>query len=137
MSDPAQLYRAVLMDHARHPRHRGQLPPPARTADVSNPLCGDRAIVSVAVADGVVSEVACDGDGCAVSLAAASLLAGAIAGGTVGAARALTAAVRAAVAVDGGAALDGDLAALASVAAFPARRRCATLVCDAFDEALG
>jgi nitrogen fixation NifU-like protein len=137
MSDPADLYRAVLMDHARRPRRRGQLPPPARTADVSNALCGDRAIVSVAVVDGVVAAVACAGDGCAISVAAASLLAGAIAGGTVTAARALTASVRAAVAGDGGPPLEGELAALASVAAFPARRRCATLVCDALDEALG
>jgi len=136
MTDPTQLYRELLLDHARSPRHRGRLPAPARVGEVSNALCGDRATLSILVEDGVVAAVACAGEGCAISVAAASMFACAIAGRPVAEVRSVAAAIRALVTSGSDAEL-GELRALASVAAFPSRRRCATLVCDALDVALG
>jgi len=138
MSDPTRLYQDVLMRHARRPRHRGALPPPALGGEAVNALCGDRAIVSLAVDGDRVDAAGFEGEGCAISVAASSLLAEAVLGRTIAEARALTAAVRAAITGDPGeAALEGELAALGTVREFPARHRCATLVCEALDAALG
>jgi len=137
MARPEDLYRAVLLDHARSPRHAGRLASPAHHGEAHNALCGDRATVTLTLAtDGRLAAVACDALGCAIHVAAGSLLATAVIGATPAEARALCATLRAAARGDAPADALGDLAALATVAAFPARRRCATLAADALEVAL-
>lgn len=126
----AELYQALVVEHDRHPRHRGTLAHPTHAATVDNPLCGDVATVQVVVADDRVAEIACDGRGCALSRAAASLMAERVAGVSIAEIRALAAAFEAFVTepVDAPvpAAL-GDLGAFAGVRAARSRRTCATL----------
>ena len=53
-----ELYREILLDHYRNPRHRGALDGANRHADGSNPLCGDQVTVDARVgADGTVEAV--------------------------------------------------------------------------------
>ena len=69
-----------LIDHFRNPRNVGALPPPAITAEASNPVCGDILRLSVRMESGHVAEVAYKVRGCAASIAAGSALTELLAG---------------------------------------------------------
>ena len=68
------LYRDYILEHYRRPHNFGVLETPSATFEGSNPLCGDRITMQLAVDDGVVREVGFTGRGCAISQASASLL---------------------------------------------------------------
>ncbi|MFZ1307614.1 MAG: SUF system NifU family Fe-S cluster assembly protein, partial [Candidatus Microthrix parvicella] len=91
MAGLEDLYREIILDHYRSPRHRGQLEtPPAVRAEGYNPLCGDEVVVYLDVNDaGVVADVAIDGQGCSISQSSASMMSAAIQGRTVNEVRAL------------------------------------------------
>ena len=69
------LYRELILDHARSPRNFGHLDNPTHTAEGINPLCGDKLKLYLSVgADECVTEICFEGAGCAISVASASLL---------------------------------------------------------------
>lgn len=72
MSD--DLYRDIILDHYRNPRHRGTLDPADYSYEDVNPLCGDEIRIDVRVKDDKVDQIAFSGRGCAISQAAASIL---------------------------------------------------------------
>jgi nitrogen fixation protein NifU and related proteins len=74
MSD--DLYREVILDHYKNPRHYGEIEDADASAEGQNPLCGDEIAVSVAFnGDGeTIEEVRFRGRGCAISQAATSML---------------------------------------------------------------
>ena len=67
------LYREQILEHYKRPHHWGELEDPDFEFFDSNPLCGDELKVQLKVTDGVVSDVAFSGHGCAISQAAASM----------------------------------------------------------------
>ncbi len=69
------MYSQALLDHLRNPRHAGQLPPPAPTVQVTNPVCGDVLRVSVRVESGVIREARFKAQGCPPTIACGSALA--------------------------------------------------------------
>jgi nitrogen fixation NifU-like protein len=69
------MYREIILDHAKHPRHPGVLDPADVDYEDHNPLCGDRLHLTLRVdANNVVTDLAWDGEGCAISQATASML---------------------------------------------------------------
>lgn len=69
------MYREIILDHAKNPRHAGVLDPADVDYEDHNPLCGDRLHLTLRVdANNVVTDVAWDGEGCAISQATASML---------------------------------------------------------------
>ena len=68
------LYRDYILEHYRRPHNFGVIEAPTATQEGSNPLCGDRITLQLAVHDGVVERVGFTGRGCAISQASASLL---------------------------------------------------------------
>jgi nitrogen fixation protein NifU and related proteins len=70
------LYREVILDHYKNPRHHGALEGADAQAEGLNPLCGDEVSISVAFdGDGdTISDVRFEGRGCAISQAATSML---------------------------------------------------------------
>ena len=68
------IYREIVLDHFRNPRNKGILDPNDYTYEDTNPLCGDEIRIDLRVTDGVVTAIAQQGRGCAVSQAAASIL---------------------------------------------------------------
>jgi nitrogen fixation NifU-like protein len=70
------LYRELILDHYKSPRHRGRLDPTDASAEGENPLCGDELLVTLRFgADGeTIEELAFEGHGCAISQASASML---------------------------------------------------------------
>jgi nitrogen fixation NifU-like protein len=69
-----------LIEHFKNPRNVGELPLPAVTVEVSNPVCGDILRLSAALVNGRVEEVRYKVRGCTASIAAGSALTELIAG---------------------------------------------------------
>jgi nitrogen fixation NifU-like protein len=76
MTEFDQMYREVILDHYKNPRHHGSLEGADAEAEGQNPLCGDEVTVSVKFgADGeTIDEMRFEGRGCAISQAATSML---------------------------------------------------------------
>lgn len=134
------LAKEVILDHYRRPRNRRALDASTATASRTNPTCGDVVTLQLLERDGRVEAVAFDGHGCSISQSSASMMTEAVTGRDRAAIGRLEVAVRAMLAgeeppVDAGDL--GDLEALAGVARYPVRIRCALLAWDVLDEALG
>ena len=72
MSD--ELYRDYILEHYKSPHHFGTLENPDLQAHDVNPLCGDELQVQLTVDDaGVITDIAFEGTGCAISQASASI----------------------------------------------------------------
>jgi len=127
-ADLDALYRDVILDHNRHPRHCRAIAG-GRKGEGHNPLCGDRLTVYVRLQDGIIAEASFQGFGCAIATASASLMAESVGGWTLVEAEALFERVRATIQAPVSAPIDdlGPLSALAGVRKFPARAKCATL----------
>lgn len=75
------LYREQIIDRFKSPQFRGHLDPHNIFFEDDNPLCGDHIEITIRVdEDGIVTEAAFDGHGCAISQASADLLIEAIHG---------------------------------------------------------
>jgi len=75
------LYRELILDHARNPRHFGKLDDATHTAAGINPLCGDKLKLYLRLdAAKKIDAASFEGSGCAISVASASLLTDAIIG---------------------------------------------------------
>ncbi|NLG61603.1 MAG: iron-sulfur cluster assembly scaffold protein [Candidatus Cloacimonetes bacterium] len=68
---------ALLVDHFKHPRHRGVIEHPDVSMPGGNPGCGDVVTMHVRAAEDEdrIAEVSFEGEGCTISQAAASILA--------------------------------------------------------------
>ncbi|MGK2878028.1 MAG: Fe-S cluster assembly sulfur transfer protein SufU [Solirubrobacterales bacterium] len=72
MSD--ELYRDYILEHYKSPHHFGSLEQHDLEAHDVNPLCGDELQVQLAVDEnGVITDIAFEGTGCAISQASASI----------------------------------------------------------------
>ncbi|MDP9053520.1 MAG: iron-sulfur cluster assembly scaffold protein, partial [Acidobacteriota bacterium] len=69
-----------LIEHFRNPRNVGELPEPAITVEVSNPICGDILRLSALIENGIVSRSGFKVRGCTASIAAGSAVTELIAG---------------------------------------------------------
>jgi nitrogen fixation NifU-like protein len=67
-------FRAVVLEHFRHPRNRGPLLDAHASAEGANPLCGDRIRIQLRAVDGAIADARFTADACALCIAAASLL---------------------------------------------------------------
>ncbi len=68
------LFRELILDHARNQRNWGLLEPNDFDHEESNPLCGDRLRLTLQLAsNGSIACVGWDGEGCAISQASASM----------------------------------------------------------------
>ncbi|HNR01026.1 MAG TPA: SUF system NifU family Fe-S cluster assembly protein [Anaerolineaceae bacterium] len=78
------LYREIIIERYKNPAYRGELEPNDITFEDENPLCGDHIRIDLRVnTEGVVSEAAFSGHGCAISQASADLLLESIIGKTL------------------------------------------------------
>ena len=137
------LYRELILDHARNPRHFGKLEDATHTAEGINPLCGDKLRLFVRLDNTRnITAASFEGSGCAISVASASLLTDLITGLSAEQALDCFAAVNERLtspepkpATDIGINLE-KLRALDGVREFPARVKCATLAWHALNSAM-
>ncbi len=132
------LYRDILLDHYRAPRHHGGIEAPTCSADGSNPLCGDAVRVDVSVADDRIVDIAFSGRGCSISQASTSMMTEYVNGRSVAEARAGVEAFQQMMVSAQAPGIEGfdDIEALIGVAKFPARVKCASLGWKTLEQAL-
>jgi nitrogen fixation NifU-like protein len=137
-----ELYRELILDHARNPRHFGKLADATHSAEGINPLCGDKLRLYLHLGDGSrIDNVAFEGSGCAISVASASLLTDIVTDVDAKAADRFVDVVTRRLSGNDDSASDDDerlekLRALEGVREFPARVKCATLAWHALRSAL-
>ncbi len=140
-----ELYREVILDHYRNPRHKGSLPAPDAHAEGHNPLCGDELAIDLAFDDDTVAAVAISGQGCSISQASASMMSDAIIGKSRADIDDLAHRFKRMMDIEEGdpgldperpGAVLGDLEALQGVRKFPVRIKCADLPWTTLAEAL-
>ena len=125
--DLTDLYQQLILDHSKSPRNFRVLHDANRTAQGTNPICGDNYTLYAKMDGDVVKEISFQGSGCAISKASASILTESLKGKTVAEVKSLFDKVHDLVTTGN---LDGDvgkLAALAGVHKFPVRVKCAIL----------
>ncbi|NLV79973.1 MAG: SUF system NifU family Fe-S cluster assembly protein [Rhodococcus sp.] len=135
-----QMYQEVILDHYKHPHHRGLREPYGAEVHHVNPTCGDEVTLRVHVDGGVVADVSYDGQGCSISQAATSVLTDQVIGVPVADALATVDSFAEMVGsrgtVDGDEDVLGDGIAFAGVSKYPARVKCALLGWMAFKDAV-
>jgi nitrogen fixation NifU-like protein len=136
-----QLYQEVILDHYKHPHHRGLREPYDAESFQVNPTCGDEVKLRVALSDDgeTVTDISYDGQGCSISQASTSVLTDLVTGRTVGEALstmdAFVEMVQGRGQVEPNEDVLEDGVAFAGVAKFPARVKCALLAWMAFKDA--
>lgn len=68
------FYNEILTEHNVNPTHKHELSDPDITLEGVNPSCGDDIILSLKVSDGVITDGAFSGDGCAISQASCDMM---------------------------------------------------------------
>lgn len=133
-----ELYRELILDHYRRPRHAEPLPQADVVAEGYNPLCGDEVELRLAFDDGRVRDLSFHGRGCSISQASGSMLTDAVIGKPVEEVRRLVEMFTKMLIEPGGAPPEelGDLEALQGVAKFPVRVKCATLAWHTLEDGL-
>jgi nitrogen fixation NifU-like protein len=138
-----ELYRELILDHARKPRNFRRLENATHSATGINPLCGDKLHLYLVIdSNERVAEVGFEGSGCAISMASASLMTDTVADLSVADADACFSVVTKRL-TDGSdveaipSELDlSKLRALDGVRKHPSRVKCATLAWHALHAAL-
>ena len=74
MLDTRELYQQVILDHNRSPRNFRVIEKASGHADGHNPLCGDTVSIDLTVNHNIITDIAFQGAGCAISTASASLM---------------------------------------------------------------
>ena len=119
------VYSDVIRERWRRPRFRGELAPPAASAEDVNPLCGDRVRMTFdveTVGGGTIRAARFTGDSCAICTASADVLSEMVQGRTRSQALAVT---------------ETDLLTTLAADIRPTRMRCVTLPLTVLGRALG
>ena len=68
------FYNEILTEHNIRPFHKKKLENPDFTLEGVNPSCGDDIILALKVDDGIITDGAFEGDGCAISQASCDMM---------------------------------------------------------------
>ena len=68
------FYNEILTEHNVNPTHKHEIEDADLTLEGVNPYCGDDIILSFKVQDGVITDGAFSGDGCAISQASCDMM---------------------------------------------------------------
>src|SRR5215471_21608039 len=81
------MYQEIILDHYRHPHHKGLREPFDAEVHHVNPICGDEVTLRVTLKDAggeaAIADVSYDALGCSISQASTSVMADMIIGRTV------------------------------------------------------
>ena len=133
-----ELYRELILDHYRNPRHSEPLVNADVVAEGYNPLCGDEVELRIDFKNGSVSDLSFGGRGCSISRASGSIMTELVIGKPVAEIRELSELFNKMM-TDPEAEVPealGDLEALQGVAKFPIRVKCATLAWHTLEDGL-
>jgi nitrogen fixation protein NifU and related proteins len=133
------LYQEMILDHYRRPRNKGTLENADASVEMKNPLCGDEIELQVEFDGDAVSDLRFSGRGCSISQASASMMTQLVKGKSkdeIASIRNQFRDLMLGAASPADESRLGSLRALAGVARFPARVKCALLAWNALESAL-
>jgi len=133
------LYQDIILDHYRRPRNKGTLEHATISVPMRNPFCGDEITLELEMNGDQISDVRFTGRGCSISQASTSMMTEMVKGKRVSEIGHIGERFRAMIMGDADAATDdalGKARALAGVARFPARVKCALLAWNALERGL-
>jgi len=133
------MYQEIILDHYKHPHHKGLREPYDAQVHHVNPTCGDEVTLRVRVEGDRIADVSYDSLGCSISQAATSVLTDLVVGRTVEEAQQVHRAYLELMQSRGAGEPDEDLlqdaVAFAGVSRYPARVKCALLGWMAWQDA--
>jgi len=126
-----ELYQSVILEHSRSPRNFRVMEEASASERGHNPLCGDEVTLYLKFDGDVISDIAFQGQGCAISKSSASILTTVVKGKTKAEALTLFTQVHELLTghppdAEGMKAL-GKLAVFQGVSAYPIRVKCASM----------
>lgn len=134
------LYQQVILEHNRKPRNYHDMPGHTCCQEGYNPLCGDHLYIYVKLEDDIITDVAFQGEGCAISKAAGSMMTVAIKGKTIAEAETISRQFQQMVKGELDQEKDdhelGRLKIFSGIWKFPTRVKCAILAWHALDGAI-
>jgi len=141
------MYQEIILDHYRHPHHKGLREAFDSEVHHVNPTCGDEVTLRLKLSDDpdaasgqIVEDVSYECEGCSISQASTSVLADLVIGRPVGEAlkteRAFNELLTSRGLVEPDEDVLDDAIAFAGVAKYPARVKCALLSWMAWKDAL-
>jgi nitrogen fixation protein NifU and related proteins len=133
------MYQEIILDHYRHPQHKGLREPYDAEVHHVNPTCGDEITLRVRLDGDRVADVSYDSEGCSISQASASVMTDLVIGKPLDEAMGVAESFRELMASKGKAEPDEDVledaVAFAGVSRYPARVKCALLSWMAWKDA--
>ena len=133
------LYQEVILDHYKHPLHKGLSAEKSVQVHHVNPSCGDEITLNIVLDGDTVTDVTWDGVGCSISQASASIMSDLVHGKSIDKAfhalDSFSELMGSKGSISGDEAILEDGVALAGVSKFPARVKCALLGWMAFKDA--
>ncbi len=133
------LYQEVILDHYKHPQHKGLSPTFSAQVSHVNASCGDEIILNINVEGDLISELTWDGQGCSISQASVSIMTDLLTGKTLDQAAIILKSFSDLMASKGTSPGDElvleDAIAFAGVSKFPGRIKCSLLGWMAFKDA--
>ena len=133
------LYQEVILDHYKHPLHKGLSAEKTVQVHHVNPSCGDEITLNLLLEGDLVKDVTWDGIGCSISQASSSIMSDLVHGKSVDQALSILESFSELMSSKGSITGDEEIledgVALAGVSKFPARVKCALLGWMAFKDA--
>ena len=133
------MYQEVILDHYKHPEHKGLSVDKDIQVHHVNPSCGDEITLNLSLTDGKGSDITWDGIGCSISMASASMMSGLLVGKSTAEASIVLASfmelMQSKGTMQGDEELLEDAVAFSGVSKFPARVKCALLGWMAYKDA--
>jgi len=130
----ASMYQEIILDHYKHPQHRGEIDPFDAEVHHVNPTCGDEVTLRLRVDNGEIADLGWIGEGCSISQASTSVMSGLVVGKSIENALALQERFLELLQSQGKADLTDDdeetledAVAFEGVSKYPARVKCALL----------
>jgi nitrogen fixation NifU-like protein len=136
VNDLHALYRGTIRRHAADPTGYRRGIEATHRCEGHNPQCGDRVEIFLQLADGIIEDIAFDGEACTICLASASLLCENLAGQAVATVDAMARALEKRLKGPDPPDDDDPLAPLQGVRPYPSRIQCATLPWETAQRAL-
>ena len=133
------LYQEVIMDHYKHPQHKGLNPIFSAQVTHVNLSCGDEITLNINLENEVITSISWDGQGCSISQASVSVMSDLLSGKSLIAADIIVKAFSELMASKGVSTGDSlvleDAVSFAGVSKFPSRIKCSLLGWMAFKDA--
>ncbi len=133
------LYQEVILDHYKHPQHKGLSPIFTAQVHHVNTSCGDEITLNLNIENNVITSLTWDGQGCSISQASVSMLSDLLIEKSLEEADVIAKSFSQLMASkgtsDGDPEILEDAVAFAGVSKFPGRVKCALLGWMAFKDA--